>query len=429
MYVAIVGGGRGSAKKYVLVKESFRDEQGRPRSRTVQNLGPLDALLEKDPQALEKLRARFQSDREAKRTTAAAVRAERLRAQLGSVEDSHLPMPVLRYGHFPLRRIWTKDLQLDVKIRNLQAKSARAFDLNAALSFLVFLKVLDPHAVRFDFASKDEFIGDPAADLTLDELGSALDFCAGAKDELFGWVNRRLDAQFGKTPLTLVVFDVSTNFASNPLSVALVVDAAGFPRDFAVRAGDASEGSTNAFEALKRKYGVEGTFENVAENAIDAEAISDAFRTMAGSFVLHPMGVGSCARIEGHVGICVLALLVVRLLQEKLRKADVLMSADEIGRILSSASTALLRSGDALAFLHVGDVSNPRRRSPEASTEALLARMEAEKAKPAGIEAILRATGLKPLPRTAGRHELARCLGTRFGSDAEALSPIVLAQL
>ena len=144
MYVAIVGGGRGSAKKYVLVKESFRDEQGRPRSRTVQNLGPLDALLEKDPQALEKLRARFQSDREAKRTTAAAVRAERLRAQLGSVEDSHLPMPVLRYGHFPLRRIWTKDLQLDVKIRNLQAKSARAFDLNAALFFLTFTKVLDP---------------------------------------------------------------------------------------------------------------------------------------------------------------------------------------------------------------------------------------------------------------------------------------------
>lgn len=422
MYVAIVGGGRGSAKKYVLVKESFRDEQGRPRSRTVQNLGPLDALLEKDPQALEKLRARFQSDREAKRTTAAAVRAERLRAQLDSVEDSHLPMPVVRYGHFPLRRIWTKDLQLDVKIRNLQAKSARVFDLNAALFFLTFTKILDPTSARFDFASKDEFIGDPAADLTLEDFGSALDLLAGAKDEIFGWVNRRLDAQFGKTRTTLVVCDVSTDFASEPLSVALVVDAAGFPRDFAVRAGDGSASSTNAFETLKRKYGVEGSIETT-------EAISEAFRTMAGSFVLHPMDVQKSARIEGHFGICVLALLLVQLLQEKLRKADVLMSAEEIGRTLSSASTALLRSGDALAFLHVGEVSNPRRGSPEASTEALLASTEAEKAKPAGIEAILRATGLKPLPRTAGRHELARCLGTRFGSDAEALSPIVLAQL
>lgn len=422
MYVAVVGGGRGSAKKYVLVKESFRDEQGRPRSRTVQNLGPLDALIEKDPQALEKLRARFRSDREAKRTTAAAVRDERLRAQLDSAEDSHLSMLVVRYGHFPLRRIWTKDLQLDVKLRNLQAKSARPFDLNAALSFLAFMKVPDPHSARFDFASKDEFIGDPAADLALDDLGSALDFMTGAKDELFGWVNRRLDAQFGKTPLTLAVCDVSTDFASAPLSVALVVDAASFPRDFAVRAGDCSASSTNAFETLKRKYGVDEAIENV-------EAISDAFRAMASRFGFHPMCAQKSARIEGHVGICVLALLIVRLLQEKLRKANVLMSAEEIGRILSSASTALLQSGDALAFLHVGDVSNPRRQCPDASTEALLASMEAEKAKPAGIEAILRATGLKPLPRTAGRHELARCLGTRFGSDAEALSPIVLAQL
>lgn len=136
MYVAVVGGGRESAKKYVLVKESFRDEEGRPRSRTVQNLRPLDVHLEKDPQAFEKLRARFRSAREAKRTTAAAMRTERLQAQVGAVEDSLLPMPVLRYGHFPLRRIWTKDLQLDVKIRDLQAKSARPFDLNASSRFL-----------------------------------------------------------------------------------------------------------------------------------------------------------------------------------------------------------------------------------------------------------------------------------------------------
>ncbi len=317
MYVAVVGGGRGSAKKYVLVKESFRDEEGRPRSRTVQNLRPLDAHLEKDPQAFEKLRARFRSDREAKRTTAAAMRAERLQAQVGAVEDSLLPMPVLRYGHFPLRRIWTKDLQLDVKIRDLQAKSARPFDLNATLSFLAFMKVLDPHSARFDFASKDEFIGDPAADLTLDDLGSALDFLAGAKDELFGWVNRRLDAQFGKTRTTLVVCDVSTDFTSEPLSVALVVDVAGFLRDFAVREGNASEGSTNAFEALERKYGVEGAFENVAENAIDIKAISDAFHAPASRFGLHPMCAQKSARIEGHVGVCVLALLLVRLLQEK----------------------------------------------------------------------------------------------------------------
>lgn len=127
-------------------------------------------------------------------------RARRLvQAQLQAAEESHLPIPLVRYGHFPLRRIWTKDLQLDVKIRNLQAKSAQRFDRNAALSFMTFMKVLDPHSILFSYSSKDSFIGDPAADLSLDNLYSTLDFMQSSKNELFGWINRRLDEQFGKS--------------------------------------------------------------------------------------------------------------------------------------------------------------------------------------------------------------------------------------
>ena len=138
MYVTVVGSGHGCTKKYVLIKESYRDENGKSKSRTVENLGSLEALLEKDPQALQKLKTQYADDRADKRGASADVRARRIQAQLEAVKDFHLPIPLVRYGHFPLRRIWMKDLKLDVKIRQLQALSDQRIDRNAALSFMAY---------------------------------------------------------------------------------------------------------------------------------------------------------------------------------------------------------------------------------------------------------------------------------------------------
>lgn len=95
MYVTVVGSGHGCAKKYVLIKESYRDENGKSKSRTVENLGSLETLLEKDPQALEKLKAQYAGERANKRGAAADVRAHRVQAQLEAAENSHLPIPLV----------------------------------------------------------------------------------------------------------------------------------------------------------------------------------------------------------------------------------------------------------------------------------------------------------------------------------------------
>ena len=218
MYVTVVGSGHGCAKKYVLIKESYRDENGKSKSRTVENLGSLETLLEKDPQALEKLKAQYAGERANKRGAAADVRAHRVQAQLEAAENSHLPIPLVRYGHFPLRRIWTKDLKLDAKIRLLQAQDDQRVDRNAALSFMAFMKVLDPHSVLFNYSNKDSFIGDPAAELTLDNFYSTLDCMCRWKNELFHWINLRLDKKFGKDRSTLVFYDVTNTYFEAPMT-------------------------------------------------------------------------------------------------------------------------------------------------------------------------------------------------------------------
>lgn len=707
MYVTVVGSGHGCAKKYVLIKESYRDENGKSKSRTVENLGSLETLLEKDPQALEKLKAQYAGERANKRGAAADVRAHRVQAQLEAAENSHLPIPLVRYGHFPLRRIWTKDLKLDAKIRLLQAQDDQRVDRNAALSFMAFMKVLDPHSVLFNYSNKDSFIGDPAAELTLDNFYSTLDCMCRWKNELFHWINLRLDKKFGKDRSTLVFYDVTNTYFEAPMtdgemdyeradfpellveaanqaraedrlpascfdaageliaeelpdsfwdevtfdqkirymrmrgsskehrfdlpivSVALVIDSNGFPMDFAVYAGNASEFKTmrGSIEELKKKYEIEnavvvadrglnsaanlemlrdmklgylvaqkvsqlndtlekemldldsyeyagGTssirfkvipnwkkssklstslvftynekrrnrdlaileawrnvvlrkkaagvkvapkkfgwasivktdgsaeapilgideeaFERkkqlcgfaglVYEDAVDYQKrlkiakeeekqkaekegrtaeenvpaavmklneagktklgtfvastysklnqIEDAFRVMKSNLGLRPMYVRNSDHVQGHVGICVLSLLLVRLLQDKLKNDGVHMSINAICDSLRNASAGVMRGGNGeLCFQHVGEIINPRRSNPRLNTEELLALIEQEKQKADGIWTIMKACGLTPLPRVTNRHELARCLGTRFGSNEEILSPIVLAQL
>lgn len=703
MFVTVVGSGHGCKKKYVLIRETYR-ENGKIKGRTVKNLGPLDDLLAQDPQAIEKLKAQYASERQNRRQAAASSRADVVKAITTPAADSHRPFPLVHYGHYPLRRLWNDLLQLTPKIRSLQKKSTARFDRNAALSFMTFMKVLDPHSVRFSFSDKDSFVGDPAAELTLDNFYSTLDFVHENKDDLFSWINRRMDDHFGRERATLVFYDVTNVYFEAPLtdaemeyersdfpdlllkaaqkafaegrlpancfdeehelvaenlpetfwdevadqkirflrmrgpskehrfdlplvSVALVIDKNGFPMDFSVYSGNSSEFCTmeQSIESLRRKYDIRdavvvadrglnsvenlkmlrgmdlgylvaqkisqldrvtndamldlstysscdpersdatlfkvipnwkkgsrnnsitcslvltynekrrkrdlaildawckviekkkaegvkiaprkfgwsslaetdgsteakivGVDQNllekkkklcgfaglVYEDSIDyrdrldragakadpsstepleAEAIDldeegklrlgsrvastysrlnrieDAFRVMKSNLGLRPMFVRNAVHIQGHIAICVLALLLVRLLQHKLHEAGVRMSVHEMCRSLREASVAVRRGDNGvICFEHVGRIINPRKDAPNLKTEELIEKLKTDSEKTPGIWSIMESCGLSPLPRMCNRHELARCIGTRFGSDEEVLSPIVLHQI
>ena len=81
-------------------------------------------------------------------------------------------------------------------------------------------------------------------------------------------------------------------------------------------------------------------------------------------------------------------------------------------------------AGD-LMFLHVSNTANVRLGRETWKTEECLEYYEAHKEEfRPRIAEIMRACGLAPLPRFTNRHELARCLGTRYGSDTEVVAPL-----
>lgn len=339
MFIAKIKSGKNT---YVRLMESYRNEEGKPSSRTVKNFGRYEDLIKDNPNAFEELKAKYKEDKETKSQLTQDERHREVERILSlkvpdpSGSDDVSESPSLSYGHYVLKRLWEEDLQIDRKISYLKkSKTQFRFDLNAAVSYMCFSKILEPVSILYGFDDKDNFLGDPAKDLELHDFYNSLDFLNDYKDELFSWINKKIDDKYGKKRATMVFYDVTNayfetdltdmergyeqkDFAENlrsmafdaldhgelpencfdedgnivadkltpeflekvadsktqylrmrgpskehrfdlPIvSMALIIDGNGFPMDFAVYAGNASEFRTmrQSIDAFKKKYDI-----------------------------------------------------------------------------------------------------------------------------------------------------------------------------
>lgn len=235
MFISVIHSGKGGKNAYVRLVEAFRKPDGKTSQRVVKNFGRLDELLAKDPEALDKLRSQYQTDRQEKKEAAAQARldeAERALTCAGTAASSRA-LPLLHYGHYPLRNLWNDVLKLPPKLARLQRETRIAYDVNSAISFLAFTKVLDPASVLFSFSSKDCFLGDPAAEISLDGFYSSLSFLKENKDSILQWINQRLDSSMGSGRAQLVFYDVTNAYFEAPLTDAeMGYQQADFPERF-----------------------------------------------------------------------------------------------------------------------------------------------------------------------------------------------------
>lgn len=221
MFIACIGN---KDNPYVCLRESFRNEAGQPRTRTIDKFGRLKDLLAKDPQALEKLKAQYEEKTVAKKTATLQRRFEKFEKELkigseGSGSEQQLTL--LSYGYYVLKQLWNDDLAMPRKVRYLQQSQTQVkYDINAALSYLTFMKVIDPASQLDRFGVKDDFLGDPAKDLSLHNLYNCLDFAKQTKDEMMKWINRRLNQKFGTGRASMVFYDVTNAYFESALTDA-----------------------------------------------------------------------------------------------------------------------------------------------------------------------------------------------------------------
>lgn len=297
MYVRVKGEG---PKARVYVMESVR--RGSKVVGVVrEKLGHLEDLERDDPNALEKLRAKYRETKLAEATRQAKRRSELL-TMSGMVEN--IPARVLRYGHYIVKSV-LDDLGLKPKLDYLKrTKYPRCqFNVSAIAYFLIALRALAPSSNKHAYDIQGKFLGNPIGGTDLHQAYRVLDILGERKDEILSGVNNAVTKETNRN-FRMVFFDVTNCYFEAPyndeeyaemraaregrtlteeereaarfrmqgpskehrfdlplVSVAMVIDNEGIPVDFDIYSGNNSEYNTLpvAIEALREKYGIEET--------------------------------------------------------------------------------------------------------------------------------------------------------------------------
>ena len=153
-------------------------------------------------------------------------------------------------------------------------------------------------------------------------------------------------------------------------------------------------------------------------------------RALKRNFGLRSKFVRLTEHIRAHVDICVLALLLMRMIEHRLEASGTHLSAQRIARELIDMKVLAIKCSQAETnFLSVAPTCNVRRSQEKLSTASILELMRSGKLKTDNRKAILEACGLKAVPTVSSRAELAGALGTRFPSDGAARPELIEAMM
>lgn len=143
--------------------------------------------------------------------------------------------------------------------------------------------------------------------------------------------------------------------------------------------------------------------------------IEDCFRVMKSNLRLRPMYVFNSKHIIAHCLLVYLALITVRLIQNRAEKSSVHVTAEEISTCLREANVIPILSNEGRSvFATVERCSNLRKGLERLTTTELVEMIKSGKIKTTKTAQILEACGLTIPNRFSSSHELARNLKTKF---------------
>ena len=196
---------------YVFVQESYRNEHGQPRNRTVEKLGLLSGLTREDPEALAKLKARVKQDTVTAKGQASGV--------IGY--DTRLPADAstpVNLGWCWIEAWWRR-LGLDVLFRQQAEQLGTSVDLETIARTLVVLRIVAPGSKKasVDLAATGLF---PGVELDVWQVYRSLDVIASLAEA--AQVHARSAIHAGEQAWSFGFYDVTNYYFTPDLDDPLV---------------------------------------------------------------------------------------------------------------------------------------------------------------------------------------------------------------
>lgn len=220
MYIAVQNNGK---HRYVYLKTTFR-ENGKVKSKIIKNLGRYDELEKRDPDFLEKLKAKYDEPK----VQAALEKEKELNQLVASINEdtkentendlTSNAAPSLCYGLEPVRALWKNELDLLRFFDYLQKQYSRyEFSIADASLYLTGYKLINPSSISGAYEMKHSFFASPATELKLHDFYRTLDFLSTYKEQIVKYLNKQLDKITNRT-YSMVFYDVTNAYFETALS-------------------------------------------------------------------------------------------------------------------------------------------------------------------------------------------------------------------
>ena len=269
MYVAVTGR---KGYEQVELKESVRiPGTNKKKEYTVQRLGSLKSLLEKDPEYLDKLRTRVAEERKAARE---AKKKETLTYEPREINTPLDQRPGFAFGHMIVKRMWEMMKLDDFFEKHITSRNKS--DVINAIYILLASRLGNPTSIVKTARKHKDQAG--ISTVTLDVLYSVLDVLSSYQDELIehlssyfkNHTNRNMDTvsydvtnyYFESTKEgQLRLFGYSKEHKNNEVLIVmgLLIDSNGIPVTMRLFPGNTMDQNTlqDSVDSLQELYGFE----------------------------------------------------------------------------------------------------------------------------------------------------------------------------
>lgn len=194
---------RKDGRVYLSIEKAYRDPvSGKPKAKTIQSLGYLDALKEqyKDPVAHFKEVARQMTEEEKaeKKLTLNVDMAEELLPDTDERKN---------FGYLAILKIFY-ELGLDTFFNNKSRHKKFKYSVNSIVILLVVSRILLPGSKKMAFEQRERYF--ERFNFTLADLYRALSYLAKLKTEFQRYLHAQITTKYGRSTKT-IYYDV-TNF-------------------------------------------------------------------------------------------------------------------------------------------------------------------------------------------------------------------------
>lgn len=261
MYIKVIKSKTAKLSRVYLC-EAYRDENKKPKYRTLKCYGNLEELVLQDPNILEKLKLEAKSSEK-----------NYSQIQVNFLERNQNQEIDKNYGYFFLENIY-EQLGLSDYLNTNIKKSTSTNDLNEILKLLVFSRILNPMSKQETFEQRESFF--KPFNVSLPSIYRGLSELCKLKDDLQYCTHKAICSHYERE-CSLVFYDVTNyyfetdaeddfkkigvskeNKKSPIVQMGLFIDSKGIPISYQLFPGNTSDTKTliPIVAEMRRKFGM-----------------------------------------------------------------------------------------------------------------------------------------------------------------------------